>query len=38
LSFIDPATNERVKFSTPHPTDFDEALKIIGADYGPPQS
>ena len=37
LSFIHPATNERVKFSAPHPADFEEALKIIGADYGPPQ-
>lgn len=27
LSFIHPATNERVKFSTPHPPDFEEALK-----------
>jgi len=27
LSFIHPATNERVKFSTPHPSDFEEALK-----------
>ena len=33
LSFIHPATNERVKFSAPHPADFDEALKIIGAVY-----
>jgi RluA family pseudouridine synthase len=37
LSFIHPATNERVKFSAPHPDDFEEALKIIGADYGPPR-
>ena len=29
LSFIHPATNERVKFSTPHPTDFDEALERL---------
>ena len=29
LSFIHPATNERVKFSTPHPADFDEALNIL---------
>jgi hypothetical protein len=33
LSFIHPSTNERVKFSTPHPTDFEEALKILGAAY-----
>ena len=31
LSFIHPATNERVKFSAPHPADFEEALKIVGA-------
>lgn len=31
LSFIHPVTNERVKFSTPHPPDFEEALKIVGA-------
>lgn len=31
LSFIHPATNERVKFSAPHPVDFEEALKIVGA-------
>ena len=31
LSFIHPVTNERVKFSTPHPADFEEALKIVGA-------
>ena len=37
LSFIHPATKERVKFSAPHPPDFEEALKIIGADYGPPR-
>jgi RluA family pseudouridine synthase len=37
LSFIHPATNERVKFSTPHPADFEEALKILGAAYLPPQ-
>jgi RluA family pseudouridine synthase len=29
LSFIHPATNERVKFSAPHPPDFDEALNIL---------
>lgn len=33
LSFIHPATNERVKFSAPHPTDFEEALEILGAVY-----
>lgn len=33
LTFIHPVTNERVKFSAPHPADFDEALKIIGADF-----
>jgi 23S rRNA-/tRNA-specific pseudouridylate synthase len=33
LSFIHPATNERVKFSAPHPADFDEALKNLGAAY-----
>ena len=33
LSFIHPVTNERVKFSAPHPTDFEEALKIIGAEF-----
>ena len=27
LSFIHPATNERVKFSAPHPAGFEEALK-----------
>ncbi|HEX5840470.1 MAG TPA: RluA family pseudouridine synthase [Anaerolineales bacterium] len=33
LSFIHPATNERVKFSAPHPDDFEEALKVLGAAY-----
>ena len=33
LSFIHPATNERVKFSAPRPADFEEALKIIGAEF-----
>ena len=33
LTFIHPATNERVKFSAPHPSDFDEALKTIGAEF-----
>lgn len=37
LSFIHPATNEKVKFSAPHPADFEEVLKKIGADYVPPQ-
>lgn len=27
LSFIHPATNEKVKFSTPHPPDFEDVLK-----------
>ena len=27
LSFIHPLTNERVKFTAPHPQDFEEALK-----------
>ena len=27
LSFIHPATNERLKFTAPHPPDFDEAIK-----------
>lgn len=29
LSFMHPATNERVKFSTPHPPDFEEAIKTL---------
>ena len=33
LSLIHPATNERMKFSAPHPTDFEEALKVLGAVY-----
>jgi RluA family pseudouridine synthase len=33
LSFIHPATNESVKFSAPHPDEFEEALKILGAAY-----
>ena len=37
LSFIHPRTEERVKFTAPHPTDFEEAIKQIGADYIPPQ-
>jgi 23S rRNA-/tRNA-specific pseudouridylate synthase len=27
LSFIHPVTNERLKFTAPHPADFDEASK-----------
>jgi RluA family pseudouridine synthase len=27
LSFVHPATNERVRFSAPHPPDFEETLK-----------
>jgi RluA family pseudouridine synthase len=33
LSFLHPNTGERVKFSAPHPPDFEDALKIIGAVY-----
>ena len=33
LSFIHPGTKERVKFSAPHPIDFEEAIKILGAAY-----
>jgi RluA family pseudouridine synthase len=33
LSFIHPATNEKVKFSAPHPADFDEVIKQIGTVY-----
>jgi len=33
LSFTHPATNEKVKFSAPHPADFEEALKILGVAY-----
>ena len=33
LSFVHPATSERVKFSAPHPADFEEAIKILGAVY-----
>jgi RluA family pseudouridine synthase len=33
LSFIHPATNGRVKFSAPHPADFEEAIKNIGTVY-----
>jgi RluA family pseudouridine synthase len=31
LSFVHPATNERVKFSAPHPADFEEALERLNA-------
>ncbi|HLO32825.1 MAG TPA: RluA family pseudouridine synthase [Anaerolineales bacterium] len=27
LAFVHPVTNERVKFTTPHPTDFEEVIK-----------
>ena len=33
LTFLHPVTNEKVKFSAHHPTDFEEALKILGAAY-----
>lgn len=33
LSFVHPATHENVKFSAPHPDDFEEALKILEAAY-----
>jgi len=33
LSFTHPVTNESVNFSAPHPAEFDEAIKIIGADF-----
>jgi RluA family pseudouridine synthase len=33
LAFIHPASNQTVKFSTPHPADFEEALKILGVAY-----
>jgi tRNA pseudouridine32 synthase / 23S rRNA pseudouridine746 synthase len=29
LSFLHPGTNERVKFSAPHPPDFEEALERL---------
>lgn len=29
LSFLHPAANERVKFSAPHPADFEEALERL---------
>jgi RluA family pseudouridine synthase len=31
LSFVHPATGERVKFSAPRPADFEAAIKILGA-------
>lgn len=34
LSFIHPTTNERVKFSTPHPADFEEALERLNPSTG----
>lgn len=37
LSFVHPATKEITKFSAPRPADFEEALKIIGAEYSPPR-
>ena len=33
LSFVHPATRERVKFTAPRPADFEEAIKILGAVY-----
>jgi RluA family pseudouridine synthase len=33
LTFIHPATKERVKFSAPHPEDFEKALKILQGNY-----
>jgi len=33
LSFIHPGTNERVKFSAPHPAEFEEAIRILGTVY-----
>ncbi len=33
LSFIHPATNERLKFAAPHPADFENAIKYIGTVY-----
>jgi RluA family pseudouridine synthase len=34
LSFVHPATNERIKFSAPHPTDFEEALERLNPSTG----
>jgi RluA family pseudouridine synthase len=36
LSFIHPVTNERMKFTAPHPADFEEALKNLGTGYPVP--
>jgi RluA family pseudouridine synthase len=36
LSLIHPDSNQRIKFSASRPADFEDALKIIGADYRPP--
>jgi RluA family pseudouridine synthase len=33
LSFIHPVTNERVKFSIPHPPDFEDAIKNLRVAY-----
>ena len=33
LLFVHPVSNEGLKFSAAHPTDFEEALKILGAAY-----
>jgi RluA family pseudouridine synthase len=32
LAFIHPATHERVKFSAPHPADFEDAINICKGD------
>ena len=36
LSLIHPITNERMKFTAPHPADFEEALKEIRDGLTPP--
>ena len=33
LLFVHPVSNENMKFSAPHPADFEAALKILGAAY-----
>jgi RluA family pseudouridine synthase len=33
LLFVHPVSNENMKFYAPHPADFEEALKILGAAY-----
>jgi len=33
LLFVHPVSNDDLKFSAAHPTDFEEALKILGAAY-----